>query len=236
MGDDAGVHPVAETWPAGPAVRGALHRPAGRARGALVLTHGAGSNHDAPLLVAVARALAGLGIAVLRCDLPYRQARPAGPPFPAGAPRDREGLRRALEVVRRLVPGPVFLGGHSYGGRQASILVAQEGEIASGLLLLSYPLHPPHRPAEPRTAHFPEIRVPTLFVHGSQDPFGSVDELRDAAARMPARTDVLVIAGGGHALAAGDRRADPSPIAAQVALAFTRAMALRAEAPGPARR
>src|SRR5579872_2321118 len=124
--------------PGQPDVRGFLHRPDGEATGALVLTHGAGSNCGAPLLVAVSEAFAAAGIAVLRCDLPFRQARPHGPPFGNGS-KDRAGLRRAVDVLREIVPTRTFLGGHSYGGRQASMLAAEDPTLAAGLLLLSYP-------------------------------------------------------------------------------------------------
>ena len=62
-----------------------------------------------------------LGFLVLRINLPFRQQRPFGPPFPGGAARDREGLQRALEVMQPKIPGKLFLGGHSYGGRQATM-------------------------------------------------------------------------------------------------------------------
>ncbi len=166
----------------------------------LVLTHGAAGNARAPLLVALDRAFAARGFTVLRYDLPYRQARPTGPPRPSEAARDREGLREAVHSLRAQESGRVFLGGQSYGGRQASILAATEPELTDALLLLSYPLHPPGRPAELRTAHFPELRTPALFVHGSAGPFGSLDELEKARARIPARTSVLPVEGAGHDL------------------------------------
>ena len=179
-----------------PPVRGVLHPGRAPAADGLVLTHGAGGNKDAPLLVAVAEACAARGVTVLRCDLPYRQARPRGAPSPAGAARDREGLRAALTALRAQVSGRLFLGGHSYGGRQASMLLAAEPTLASGLLLQSYPLHPPGRPADLRTAHLPQLRVPTLFVHGITDPLASPAELESARALIPGRTRVLSINGG----------------------------------------
>jgi uncharacterized protein len=187
-----------------PPVRGVLH-PATSVDAGLVLTHGAGGNKDAPLLVAVADAFAARGVSVLRCDLPYRQLRPRGAPSPAGAARDREGLRAALAVLRATVRGRLFLGGHSYGGRQASMLLAAEPALASGLLLQSYPLHPPGRPDAPRTAHLPELRIPTLFVHGRTDPFATPDELESARVLIPGRTRVLSI-DGGHDLGWGKKR------------------------------
>ncbi len=222
-----GVQPFSETPPGGLAVRGAVHLPAEPTGAALVLAHGAGSNHSTPLLVSVAHALAELGVTVLRCDLPYRQARSTGPPYPPGAARDRDGLRSAVAAIRRLAPGPVFLGGHSYGGRQASILAAEDAAVVAGLVLLSYPLHPPHRPGEPRTAHFTRIQIPALFVHGTRDSFGSIDELREAIARIPAPTDLLVIEGGGHSLAPSRRDSDgPAVVAARTAAAFGRLSSL----------
>ena len=166
----------------------------------MVLTHGAGSNAGAPLLVAVAEAFAAAGVAVLRCDLPFRQARPHGPPFPAMAAQDRAGLARAAALLRGRLSGKVFLGGHSYGGRQASMLAADQPEAAAGLLLLSYPLHPPHKPQAPRTGHFGSIQVPALFVHGERDTFGTTEEMRAALALIPARTDLAIVEGAGHSL------------------------------------
>ena len=151
-----------------PPVRGVLH-PGSGADG-LVITHGAGGNMDSPLLVAVAEAFASRGVSVLRGNLPYRQARPSGPPSPSGAARDREGLRAALGVLRARVPGRLFLGGHSYGGRMASMLAAADPTLVSGLLLQSYPLHAPGKPKDLRVAHLPSIRVPTLILANDLDP------------------------------------------------------------------
>jgi predicted alpha/beta-hydrolase family hydrolase len=184
-------------------VPGYLHRPASPSGDALVLAHGAGSDHRAPLLAAVAEAFAAVGWFVLRFDLPFRQARPHGPPFPGEAARDREGLRRAVEAVTEHAPGRIVLGGHSYGGRQASMLAAEDPALAAALLLLSYPLHPPRRPAEQRTAHFTSLRTPALFVHGSRDPFGSLEELRAALKMIPALNAVVEVPGAGHDLKRG---------------------------------
>lgn len=189
-----------------PDVRGFIHRPETPNGDALVLTHGAGANAESPLLVALATAFAGAGMLVLRCDLPFRQARRTGPPSPRSAPIDREGLRVAALAARALVPGRVFLGGHSYGGRQASMLAAATPGVASALLLLAYPLHPPARPAELRTAHFPELRTEALFVHGTADPFGTVEELGATLSAVSATTRLVTIEGAGHDLGRGRRR------------------------------
>jgi predicted alpha/beta-hydrolase family hydrolase len=203
-----------------PAVRGFLHRPATPPRDGLVLTHGAGSDCNAPLLRALAETLADAGWSVLRCDLPFRQSRPHGPPRGSGA-EDREGLRRAVEVSRKLVPGRVLLGGQSYGGRQASMLSSEEPALADGLLLLSYPLHPPGKPHQPRTKHLPKIQVPALFVSGSADPFGSPTELQAALRLIPAQVSFLLIEGAGHDLGFGRRvRAGSQDVPQRIARAF----------------
>jgi predicted alpha/beta-hydrolase family hydrolase len=199
-----------------PPVRGYLHRPAREPEGIAVLAHGAGSNANALLLVWVARALCEGGLLVLRCDLPYRQRRASGPPRPAEAAGDREGLLRAVEEMRRLSPGPVLLGGQSYGGRQASMLAADQPGTADCLLLLSYPLHPPGKPEQVRTAHLPRLRQPCLFVHGARDPFGSIEEMRDAL-RLVGRSELMMVEGAGHDL----KGANASAIASR-ALALLR--------------
>lgn len=181
-------------------VRGFLHEPEHPNGNGLVITHGAGSNSDTALLKAVAEAFAKAGVVTLRCDLPFRQQRPKGPPFPAQAARDREGLRRAVEAMREIAGQKVFLGGHSYGGRQATMLAAEEPDVADALLLLSYPLHPPHKPQDWRTGHFGSIQIPSLFVHGTRDTFGTTDEMRAALALIPARTDLAIVEGAGHSL------------------------------------
>ena len=168
-----------------------------------MLTHGAGGNCRAPLLVAAAEAFSAAGLAVLRCDLPFRQRRPSGPPSPASAAADRAGLREAVAALRGVAPGLIFLGGQSYGGRQATLLAADEPDLVSALLLFSYPLHPPRKPDRLRTEHFPRLHVPTLFVQGTADPFGSIAELHAAIPVIPATTRILPIDGAGHDLRRG---------------------------------
>jgi predicted alpha/beta-hydrolase family hydrolase len=198
-------------------VRGFLHEPEGAARAGLVLTHGAGANCESKLLLTLAEAFAESGLVVLRCDLPFRQVRPHGPPSPGSAERDREGLKRAVEVLRQRFVEPIYLGGHSYGGRQASMLAADEPGIAEGLLLLSYPLHPPQRPAQLRTAHWPKLGTPAMFVHGSRDPFATFEEMNSAVALLRVRYTLLEIEGAGHELLG--RRPNPS-FAAEIVTAF----------------
>jgi predicted alpha/beta-hydrolase family hydrolase len=168
----------------------------------LLLTHGAGSNRNAPLLVALANAFSEYEIEVVRYDLPFRQDRPKGPPRPGDAARDREGLREQISKIREKHPSPqqVWLGGQSYGGRQSSILAAEAPGLVDRLLLLSYPLHAPGKPEQLRTAHFPKLGTPALFVHGSRDPFGSLEEMRSAIQLIPAPVRLMEVEGVGHDL------------------------------------
>lgn len=201
-----------------PNIVGFLHTPDHPNGSGLILTHGAGSNAQAPLLRALAETFAVAGFTVLRCNLPYRQARSFGPPGPGDAARDRAGLKNAVAALKQILSAPllpdvetsedlahqqngrIFLAGHSYGGRQASMLCAEEPDIVFGLLLLSYPLHPPRRPEQQRTQHLPDLRTSTLFVHGTRDPFGTIEELQRAIKMIPARTKLIPVEGGGHDL------------------------------------
>jgi uncharacterized protein len=203
-------------------VRGFLHRASGSDSDCLVLTHGAGANCQAPLLKALAEAFCAAGVTVLRCDLPFRQARPHGPPMRGAGERDQEGLRAAVAAMRRESPGRIFLGGHSYGGRQASILAAGAPGLVERLLLLSYPLHPPKRldqpprrrgpvaggPGEMRTAHFSSLETPALFVSGERDGFGTRAEMETALKLIPSRTELMMIPGAGHELMTAKNRAE----------------------------
>ena len=162
-------------------VVGSLDRPADAVRAAVLLAHGAGGNRESKILLAVSDALTARGLLVARIDLPFRQRRPKGPPSPSGAAGDRAGIVAAASALRSLAGDvPLVVGGQSYGGRQASMVAAENPDIADGLLLLSYPLHPPGKPEKMRTEHFPQLRTPVVFVHGSSDPFATDDELAEA--------------------------------------------------------
>lgn len=194
-----------------PAIRGFLHSPSAPNGNSILLTHGAGSNCQSKLLVEMSSALAAAGFTVLRFDLPFRLIRPYGPPRPGSAERDRQGVRRAVSVMRAKTNGRIFLGGHSYGGRQASMLAADEPELVGGLLLLSYPLHPPRKPTELRTSHFTKLRTPAFFVHGMLDPFGTTAEMRSALALIPASHTILEVEDAGHDLL-GKKGANDLPV------------------------
>jgi uncharacterized protein len=184
----------------------------------LLLTHGAGGNRNSPLLVALANVLSEHQIEVVRYDLPFRQDRPKGPPRPGDAARDREGLREQILKIRAKHPDRIWLGGASYGGRQASMLAAETPGLADRLLLLSYPLHAPGKPGQLRTDHFPKLQTPVLFVHGSRDPFGTTEEFERAIPLIPAPVEMLEIDGVGHDL--GRNHAEVAATITQSFLAF----------------
>jgi predicted alpha/beta-hydrolase family hydrolase len=179
-----------------------LHTPSKPSGLGLVLTHGAGANAQAPLLVLLATIFADAGWFVLRYNLPFRQRKPFGPPSPATAAEDRAGLHSAVQQLRQHA-ARICLGGHSYGGRQASMLAAEIPSLVEALLLLSYPLHPPKKPTQLRSAHFPQLHTPALFVSGAKDEFATPEELATAVALIPARTAIQTIDGAGHDLKKG---------------------------------
>lgn len=179
---------------------GYLHRAGNPSGHGLVITHGAGANCETNLLRSVAGAFAEAGVTVLRFNLPFRQLRPQGPPRPGSAERDQVGIRQAVEAMRKEVTGRVMMGGHSYGGRQASMLASSDASVADGLLLLSYPLHPPEKPQQMRTAHFPDLKTPALFFSGARDGFATSDEMIAALKLIPAATRLVTIEAAGHEL------------------------------------
>lgn len=202
-----------------PDIAGVAHHPDGAARGAVVLTHGAGGSRDAPLLTRICDEWARRGWLAVRYNLPYRRRRPKGPPS-GSAVADRAGVVDAVTAVRAMVDGPVVAGGHSYGGRMTSMAVAgsmdEAGLDLDALTLFSYPLHPPGKPERARTEHLPRIGVPTVFTHGTADPFGSIAELTAAAALVAAPTEVVEITGARHDL--GAKALDVPALAVDAAL------------------
>ncbi|MGD1280878.1 alpha/beta family hydrolase [Mycobacterium seoulense] len=180
-------------------IAGVAHRPEASPSGVVVLTHGAGGNRDSPLLHQVCDEWARRGWLAVRYNLPYRRRRPTGPPSGSAA-ADRAGIVEAITLCRELADGPLIAGGHSYGGRQTSMVVAAREAPVDLLTLFSYPVHPPGKPERARTEHLPDIRVPTVFTHGTSDPFGTPDELRAAAALVTGTTAVVEIAGARHDL------------------------------------
>lgn len=169
--------------------------------GALLLTPGAGSDRDHPSLRAVE---AALPIPVERHDFPYRRE---GRKVPDRAPKAIADLVEATARLARRVkvpPESIALGGRSFGGRMCSMAVA-EGLPAAGLVLISYPLHPPGRPGNLRVEHFARIRVPCLFVSGTHDAFGSPEELERHAGAIEGPVTHVWVEGRGHDLKGADQ-------------------------------
>ncbi len=200
-------------------IAGVAHHPTGAPAGAVVLTHGAGGDRDSALLQRVCDEWASRGWLAVRYNLPYRRRRPKGPPSNSAA-TDQQGVAEAIRWAHSVTDGPVIAGGHSYGGRMTSMVVAGRNPEAmprlAALTLFSYPVHPPGKPERTRTDHLRAITVPTVFTHGSSDPFGSLDEVRAAAALIPARTEVVAGAGARHDL--GSRDIDVAAAAVTAAL------------------
>ena len=180
-------------------IAGIAHEPKGTPQGVAVLTHGAGGSRESILLQEICDEWARRGWLAVRYNLPYRRRRPTGPPSGSAA-TDRAGIVEAIGLCRGLAGGPLIAGGHSYGGRQTSMVVASEQVPVDALTLFSYPVHPPGKPERARTEHLPDIKVPTVFAHGTSDPFGTPEELREAAALITGTTAVVEIAGARHDL------------------------------------
>lgn len=170
---------------------------------ALLLFPGAGSSREHSSLVALERALAPLPVA--RADFPYRREGRRAPDRP---PKLMDCVRsEATELVARTdsVPRGLVFGGRSMGGRICSMVVA-DGLPAAGLVLISYPLHPPGKPENLRIEHFPRLEVPCLFVSGTRDPFGAPDELESHTAAIPGPVTHMWVEGGRHELKGADQR------------------------------
>ena len=168
----------------------------------LLLFPGAGSSASSPSLVAIEHAVAPR--LCVRADFPYRKAgrkAPDRPPVLLQAVRD--------EAAPLLARGEsLLLGGRSMGGRICSMAVADVDDPlpAAGLVLISYPLHPPGRPDTLRVEHLPRITVPCLFVSGTKDAFGTPDELTKWTATIPGPVTHVWIDGKGHDLKGADDR------------------------------
>jgi predicted alpha/beta-hydrolase family hydrolase len=166
---------------------------------ALLLTPGAGADRNQASLVALDDALSAQGIVVERMDFPYRLAgrrAPDRPPVLLQAVR--EGAAE-LAARTKAKPASIALGGRSMGGRICSMAVA-EGLPAAALVLISYPLHPPGKPDQLRTDHFPSLEVPCLFVSGTRDAFGTPEELTKATKTIKGAVTHVWIEGGDHGL------------------------------------
>ncbi|MXV91029.1 MAG: dienelactone hydrolase [Acidimicrobiia bacterium] len=181
-----------------------------RAAGGLLLAPGAGGDPDHHTLVALERALAPLP--VRRVGFPHRSGGRRGPPPRAErlVPHIAEQAA-AMCAEESIDPAGLALGGRSMGGRVCSLAVA-DGLPAAGLVLLSYPLHPPRRPDNLRVAHFGGLAVPCLFVGGDRDPFGTPEEFATHTAAIAGDVSHVWLPGRGH----DTRPADDEAVVAAV--------------------
>jgi predicted alpha/beta-hydrolase family hydrolase len=193
-------------------VSAALVRPSGTFA-SLALFHGAGAGMDHPFMARFAHAIAAEGVAAMRSNFPYMEA---GRRSPDREPVAVATVRAVFDAtVARAGEGePVWVGGKSFGGRMASVAVA-DGLPAAGLIFLGYPFHPPGKPQRVRDEHLAAIEVPMLFLQGTKDPFAT-EAVRDAVvAKLPSAT-LHLVEGGGHSLERS-RRDDPGEVAASFA-------------------
>jgi predicted alpha/beta-hydrolase family hydrolase len=177
----------------------------------LVLAHGAGAGQRSPFMVAFAEAMRARGVATLTFDFPYMQQQRR---VPDRAPVLEGTWRRTVQYALGNGYGHrgLVIGGKSMGGRIASHVLGDPDNPlphVAGLVLLGYPLHAPGRPDLPRVAHLPALRTPTLVVQGSNDAFGTEDEVRRAFEAVPAPVEWVIVPGGDHSFKvprSGDRK------------------------------
>lgn len=182
----------------------------------LLLWHGAGSDRTQSTLVAVDEAVgrASPGVTTVRADFPYRKR-------PGRRPPDREPvlLQAIRDEIAVLPPGPIVLGGRSMGGRMCSILAAGPTKglfhpaSVAGVVMISYPLHPPGKLDRLRVEHFPRLHLPCLFIHGTRDAFGTPDELSRWTATIPGPVEHVWIERGTHELRGADAQVADAVVA-----------------------
>lgn len=166
------------------------------ARAVYVLAHGAGAGMAHPFMTAFAGGLAKRGIASLRYQFPYMEAKRGRPDSPAVA---TAAVRGAVAAAGKRLPGlPVFVGGKSFGGRMSSTAEANEAMGIKGLAFLGFPLHPPEKPGTSRADHLAEVRVPMLFLQGTKDEFAQLDLLRPTVERLGASARLHLIEEADH--------------------------------------
>jgi len=191
----------------------AWEAPDGEPRGVVAIAHGAGAGMDHPFLVGFAAALRQQGFATVRFNFPYAES---GRRMPGPAVHAILTWRAVVEWIRAEAPdAAVWACGKSYGGRMASMAVA-EGLEVDGLVYLGYPLHPPGKPEKPRVEHLPAVGPPQLFVEGTNDPFVQpLSQLEEAVAScQDAR--IAWVEGGGHSFEVKGRKRSADEVGASV--------------------
>ncbi|UZX03339.1 dienelactone hydrolase [Arthrobacter sp. CDRTa11] len=191
----------------------------------LVVAHGAGAGMEHPFMRGFTRALNDDGVATLRFNFPYREA---GRKFPDRPPAAIAAWRSALDAARSRSGGePVWAAGKSFGGRMASMAVA-EGMDAKGLVYLGYPLHPPGKPEKLRDEHLYGLELPMLFLQGTRDTFATPELLEGVVARIGSGATLEWVEGGDHSFAVAGAKRSAEEIGASLAgrvAAFMRAHA-----------
>jgi predicted alpha/beta-hydrolase family hydrolase len=195
-------------------VSGVYARPDG-ADATIVVAHGAGAGMDHPFMVGFTRGMNGVGVATLRFNFPYLEAGRRSPDRP---PVAVASWRAAFDAAsgRAAAGEPVWASGKSFGGRMASMAVA-EGMPAAGLVFLGYPLHPPGKPERVRDEHLYGISVPMLFIQGTSDPFATSAVLEPVLAKLGDRAVHHPIQGGGHSFEVRGEKRDPRATAEALA-------------------
>ncbi|WP_285245996.1 alpha/beta family hydrolase [Pseudarthrobacter sp. efr-133-R2A-89] len=204
---------------AGDATFSAIYKRPESPTATVVVAHGAGAGMDHPFLHGFADALNGLGLATLRFNFPYREA---GRKFPDRPPAAIAAWRAAMDTARARAEahgdsGPVWAAGKSFGGRMASMAVA-EGMEAQGLVYLGYPLHAPGKPEKLRDEHMYGITVPMLFLQGTRDTFATPHILTDVVARIGSNAVLQWVEGGDHSFAVAGNKRPADQVGASLAL------------------
>jgi hypothetical protein len=172
----------------------------------LVLFPGAGSTRDQSTLVAIEHAVRPLP--TFRFDFPYRRA---GRKIPDRAPVLVQCVGDEVRAVADQLccsTADLVIGGRSMGGRMCTMAASNEHDLLAvrGVICVSYPLHPPKKPDQLRIEHLPRMRIPSLFVSGTRDEFGSPVELIRELAVLPVPPTIEFVDGGGHELKGADDR------------------------------
>ncbi|WP_341945802.1 alpha/beta family hydrolase [Microbacterium sp. LWH11-1.2] len=180
----------------------------------VIVAHGAGTGKDHPFLTGFVDALGDAGFSTLRFNFPYVEQ---GRRMPGPARHAIVTWNAVVAFARAAAPdATVWAAGKSYGGRMASMAVA-DGLAVDGLAYLGYPLHAPGKPEKPRIEHLPAIAVPQLFVEGTNDPFiQPISQFEDAVATCQ-NAEVVWIEGGGHTFEVKGQKRPASEIGASLA-------------------
>ena len=184
----------------------------------VVVAHGAGAGMEHPFLRGFTSALNELGTATLRFNFPYREA---GRKFPDRPPVAIATWRTAMAVAAERAAvhndaGPIWAAGKSFGGRMASMAVA-DGMEAAGLVYLGYPLHPPGKPDKLRDEHLYGLTAPMLFLQGRRDTFATAEILAGVVSRIGNNAVLQWMEGGDHSFVVAGLKRTADEVGASLA-------------------